>query len=121
MGAKLPPFSISEEDGSPTIWQPWQIKFSNGVVTDNGDGTCSVNISAGTGGAPTTATYITQTPDGTLTAEQALNQLNTGLLKNASGTGVLVIASGGVDFENILSAKSFIALFFEFIMTSSVL
>src|SRR4030067_604315 len=44
MGAKLPPFSISEEDGSPTIWQPWQIKFSNGVVTDNGDGTCSVNI-----------------------------------------------------------------------------
>src|SRR3990167_4205971 len=106
MGAKLPPFSVSEEDGSPTVWQPWQIKFSNGVVTDNGDGTVSVNISAGTGGAPTTATYITQTPDGTLTAEQALNQLNTGLLKNASGTGVLVIASGGVDYENILSAGS---------------
>ena len=106
MGGKLPPFSVTEEDGSPIVYQPWKIKFSNGVVTDNGDGTVSVNISAGTGGAPTTAAYITQIPDAGLSAEQALSLLATGLLKNTTTTGVLSIGSGGVDFENILTAGS---------------
>lgn len=48
----------------------------------------------GGGGAPTTATYITQTPDATLTAEQALSALGTGLLKNTTATGVLSIYAG---------------------------
>src|SRR5262252_2818975 len=34
-------------------------------------------VAAGGGGAPTGATYITQTADGTLTAEQALSSLST--------------------------------------------
>lgn len=106
MGGKLPPFSVTEEDGVPLVWQPWQIKFSNGTLTDNGDGTVSINISANTGGAPTGATYITQTPHADLSGEQALNQLITGLLKNTSGTGVLSVGSGGVDYENIISAGS---------------
>lgn len=54
-------------------------------------------IAAG-GGAPVEATYITQTPHATLTGEQALSVLATGLLKNATSTGVLSIAAEGVDY-----------------------
>lgn len=50
--------------------------------------------SSGGSGAPTTATYITQTPDAGLSAEQALSALATGIVKNTTGTGVLSIATG---------------------------
>lgn len=49
-------------------------------------------------GAPTTAKYIVQTPDGTLSAEQALSALGTGLVKNTTGTGVLSIGVAGTDY-----------------------
>lgn len=39
--------------------------------------------------APVGATYITQTPDGTLTNEQALSTLATGYMKSTTGTGVV--------------------------------
>jgi hypothetical protein len=58
---------------------------------------CSAD-SGGGGGAPTTATYITQTPDATLSAEQALSALATGILKNTTTTGVLSIAVSGTDY-----------------------
>ena len=45
------------------------------------------------GAAPDDATYIVQTPTSTLSAEQALSQLGTGLLKNTTSTGVLSIAA----------------------------
>ncbi len=48
--------------------------------------------------APATATYIVQTPDATLTAEQALSVLASGLLKNHTGDGVLSIATSGTDY-----------------------
>lgn len=41
------------------------------------------------GGAPTDATYITQTANGTLSAEQALSTLSTGLMRVATTTGVI--------------------------------
>lgn len=44
-------------------------------------------------GAPTDATYITQTANGSLSAEQALSSLSTGLVKVTTGTGVLSTAS----------------------------
>jgi len=53
----------------------------------------------GGGGAPINATYITQTAHGTLTAEQALAALATGLVKSTTGTGVLSIATSGTDFQ----------------------
>lgn len=53
-------------------------------------------------GAPTTATYITQTADSTLTNEQALGALASGYVKNTTTTGVLTtqaapipVADGG--------------------------
>lgn len=49
-------------------------------------------------GAPTDATYITQVPNGSLSGEQALSTLATGILKNANGTGVLSIATEGTDY-----------------------
>ena len=48
--------------------------------------------------APKSATYIVQTPDSTLTNEQALSSLSTGLLKNTTGTGVLSTAVAGTDY-----------------------
>lgn len=49
--------------------------------------------------APTNATYITQTPNGTLSAEQALSTLGSGIVKNTTGTGVLSIAVAGTDYQ----------------------
>lgn len=54
------------------------------------DAASGLPCGAGGGGwAPTTATYITQTPDGTLSAEQALSALATGIMKSTTGTGVI--------------------------------
>lgn len=48
--------------------------------------------------APKDATYIVQTANGTLTNEQALSALATGVVKNTTGTGVLSIAAEGTDY-----------------------
>lgn len=54
------------------------------------------------GGAPTGSTYITQTADGTLSAEQALSSLSTGIMRVATTTGVItsLTDSAGI-FSNI--------------------
>lgn len=54
----------------------------------------------GSGGAPTDATYITQTANSTLSGEQALGSLASGILKNTTTTGVLSIATAGTDYYN---------------------
>jgi hypothetical protein len=57
--------------------------------------------SGGSGsGAPTDATYITQTANGSLSNEQALASLATGIVKNTTATGVLSIATAGTDYYN---------------------
>lgn len=48
--------------------------------------------------APTNATYITQTANSSLSAEQALSSLSTGLMKVTTGTGVLSTATAGTDY-----------------------
>lgn len=67
-----------------------QVSQNGGAYSDLGSG--------GSGGAPTDAKYITQTANSTLTAEQALSSLGTGLVKNTTGTGVLSIATAGSDY-----------------------
>lgn len=52
----------------------------------------------GAGGAPTDATYIVQTANGSLSNEQALAALATGIVKNTTTTGVLSIAAAGTDY-----------------------
>lgn len=49
MGAKRPPLKIQEVDGSPSGY-PNAVKFPNGTLTDNGDGTYTFTP-IGTGGA----------------------------------------------------------------------
>ncbi len=50
------------------------------------------------GGAPTNATYITQTANAGLSAEQALGALATGIVKNTTTSGILTIAAAGTDY-----------------------
>lgn len=54
---------------------------------------CKAGVIARVGGATTTATYITQTPNADLVNEQALSVLATGPLKNTTGTGVLTVGA----------------------------
>jgi hypothetical protein len=55
-------------------------------------------VESGTG-APINATYITQTANGTLTNEQALSSLSTGLMKVTTATGVISTAVAGTDYQ----------------------
>ena len=76
--------TVQEEDGSPSGTAS-TLKFPNGSVTNNGSGSFSV----ATTGTPSDATYITQTSNGSLSAEQALGSLSTGCLGSATTTGVV--------------------------------
>lgn len=69
---------------------------SNVTIThDDANNTITISAasSGSTGGAPPGATYIVQTANADLTAEQALSSLATGLLKVTNGTGVLSTAA----------------------------
>jgi hypothetical protein len=68
------------------------------VLTSNGVGVAPSFQAAGGGGggAPTGATYITQTADATLTAEQALSSLATGIMKVTTTTGVITSVAAPV-------------------------
>jgi hypothetical protein len=68
---------------------------AGGTGVDNGSFTLTLgaSVSLSTTPAPANAKYIVQTSDGTLTNEQALGSLSTGLLKNTTSTGVLSIAT----------------------------
>jgi len=57
-----------------------------------------VDVDTSGTGSPTTATYITQTPDAGLDNEQAMSVLATGIVKNQTGTGVQSIAAAGTDY-----------------------
>lgn len=66
-----------------------------GITCTQSGSMWTVTVSGGGGGgAPTSATYITQTPDATLTNEQALSALGSGIVVNTTGTGVLTIYTG---------------------------
>lgn len=72
------------------------------IDTDaNGVFACGTDDGAG-GGAPTDATYITQTAHASLSAEQALSSLSSGIMRVENGTGVITslgeplpVANGG--------------------------
>ncbi len=56
------------------------------------------------GGAPSTATYITQTPNGSLSNEQALSLLASAILVNTTTTGVIVPYGGTSCTNQIFTA-----------------
>lgn len=81
---------------TPLSGEPLWIEDTQELYIGDGSTAGGVLITGGGGGggAPTNATYITQTSNGTLTNEQALASLATGILKNTTTTGVLSIAVG---------------------------
>lgn len=77
--------------------RPLSIDFAGTAITSctAGPSNLAINLSSAAGsGAPTNSTYITQTPDPTLSAEQAMSLLGTGLVKNTTGSGVQSIYTG---------------------------
>ena len=79
-----------------------------GVICTQSGPTWTITIAGGGGGggAPTTATYITQTPDATLSNEQALSALATGIVVNTTATGVLTIYTGATCVNQFVRALS---------------
>lgn len=71
----------------------------------NGSAYAAVGGSGGSG-APTDATYITQTPNASLSNEQAMSALATGIVKNTTATGVQSIIVPGTGVETFLSTPS---------------
>jgi len=57
-----------------------------------------IDNGGGGGGAPINASYITKTPNGTLTNEFPLSTMSTGLMKVTTGTGNLTTAVAGTDY-----------------------
>lgn len=70
MPAIIPPLNITEEDGAPSAY-PYKAKFSNGSVTDNGDGT--VSIAGGGGGGAETDPIFSGSPAFGITGGQITN------------------------------------------------
>ncbi len=81
-----------------------------GVIESKNSGGSWAPLST-SGGAPSTATYITQTPNGSLSAEQALSTLATALLVNTTTTGVLTAFGGTTCTNQIPTAISAVGAF----------
>ena len=71
---------------------------TDGAVYSKDDAGAETQLGVGGSGAPSNATYIVQTADGTLSNEQVLASLATGIVKNTTTTGVLSIAAAGTDY-----------------------
>jgi len=77
------------------------------VPTWNTGGTVTWETpSGGGGGAPDDATYITQTANGTLSAEQALSSLATGIVQVTTTTGVLSSVTTSAGVSGLLSDET---------------
>lgn len=88
----MPAYSDYPESASPATPSSGHVRVyakADGNMYQKDDAGTETSLAGGGSGAPTTATYITQTPDATLSAEQALSLLSTGLMKVTTTTGVV--------------------------------
>ena len=76
----------------------------NILYTGTGSGVTAVGGSGAF--APTNATYITQTTNSTLSAEQALSSLSTGLMKVTTSTGVISSVTDSAGISALLSDET---------------
>lgn len=65
------------------------LRDNSGVMQFKDSGGSWIAIAAAASGAPITATYLTQTSDATLSNEQALSSLSSGIMRVATTTGVV--------------------------------
>ena len=78
--------SFEEEDGSPSVYFPWKVKVPNASLTDNGDGTVSINIWASS--SSITDTQVVYSNSGVLSGDA-------GMTYNA-GTDTLTLTGTGI-------------------------
>lgn len=108
LGGTYPNPTVSQARGIRETAGPTTLTV--GTVTDGEYlrrvGTAVVSGVPSGNGAPSTATYITETADGGLSSEFALGSLATGLLKNTTTTGVPSIAVAGTDYTSPTSTES---------------
>lgn len=76
-----------------------------GVIESKNSGGSWAPLST-TGAAPSTATFITQTPNASLSAEQALSSLSTAILISTTATGVVSAYAGTSCTNQVLTALS---------------
>lgn len=92
--------TVTEIDGSPSVSNPTAIKFSNGSVTDNGDGTVTVTTGAGGGGDFSSNTTVSVDGEVVLFSgtggKTGKRATSTGIAKLTSG--VLSTATSGTDY-----------------------
>lgn len=105
-GTNYTAFKSQAQAGDVTYTLPAADGSNTYVLQTNGSGTLSWVAPSAGGGAPTDATYITQTANGSLSAEQALGALATGMLKNTTTTGVLSIGTAGTDYTSPSSTET---------------
>lgn len=85
---------------------PGLVQGTNVTITGTWPNQTINATGGGGGGAPTDATYITQTPDSTLTNEQALSTLSTGLLRVTTSTGVLASVTTSAGVSGLISDET---------------
>jgi hypothetical protein len=92
--------------GSDTEGRPCYDQTADDFCIHDGTAFDCVDLAGGGGGAPVNATYITQTADATLSAEQALSALSTGMVKVTTTTGVLSTGAAGTDYTSPSSTET---------------
>lgn len=100
-GIQLTAAAAAASGGTPDDNTVTSAKIVDGAIV-NADVNAAAGIVASklSGVAPSDATYIVQTANSTLSAEQAMGALATGILKSTTATGVLSIATAGTDYYN---------------------
>lgn len=102
-------------DVAGTIRTTEGIEFADGTrLTTNAPGglqtlakdTLAPNAPGGSGGAPTNAPYITQTPNGSLSAEQPLSELPSGLMRVRTTTGEITSLTNSTGIAANLSDET---------------
>lgn len=96
-GASL---TVQDVDGTPTVTNVTAIKFTNGAVTDNGDGT--VNVTTGSGGGGDVSSNTATSVDSEIAVfsgtggKTIKRSTTTGILKGTSG--VISAATADTDY-----------------------
>lgn len=98
--ATTPGINVGSQAGDPSTpsnGDLWYDSTANELTARINGANVALGAGGG-GGAPTDATYITQTAHGSLSAEFAMGSLATGIVKNTTTTGVPSIAVAGTDY-----------------------
>lgn len=87
-------------------WVSLAIGTANQQLRVNSGATAPEWFTSPGSGAPTDATYITQTSNGTLTNEQALSSLSTGIMRVATSTGVITSLTDSAGIASNISDET---------------